>query len=77
MDPQLQKLHNVIPRSTYMSLINEALARAHCSERLAAAESERLVREVMRAKRAERKAGRAAWHVAPRHFVRRAFAVRS
>lgn len=47
-------------RSTDMHLINEALARAHCTERLSVAERERQVRHVVVTRRLERRAARAA-----------------
>jgi hypothetical protein len=49
-----------IPRSTEMSLIHEALARAHSSERMAEAERERIARRLVVARRQERRAERAA-----------------
>jgi hypothetical protein len=47
-------------RSTEMSLFYESLARAQHQERLAEADQERLVRRVVRARRALRRAERAA-----------------
>lgn len=43
-----------------MSLINEAMARAHCMEQHAAAEQRRLVGQVRKARRAEKQAARSA-----------------
>ncbi len=47
-------------RSTPMQLLAEALARAQCAERLAAAERERRALRLARARRADRRARRAA-----------------
>lgn len=49
-----------IVRSTEMSLMYEALARAQHSQRLAEAEQERLALRVVAARRHERRAARAA-----------------
>lgn len=59
-DPQVTlRTHNVsMARSTYMYLMNEALARAHCTERLAQAEHERLVRQLLRGRTKNRPARR-------------------
>lgn len=49
-----------VNRSSTVFLMNEALARAHRSERLKQAEHERLVRDLVVARRMQRKAERAA-----------------
>lgn len=47
-------------RSTEMHLMNEALARAHCTEQRERAMRERRVRRVLAARRMDRRAARAA-----------------
>ncbi|TDE08789.1 hypothetical protein [Jiangella asiatica] len=47
-------------RSTEMHLMNEALARAHCTEQLELAKREQRVRRIMAARRMDRRAARAA-----------------
>lgn len=54
------QLADPIFRSNKMSLMNEALARAHCSEQRELAEQERRALRVLVARRMEKRAARAA-----------------
>ena len=60
-----------IVRSTEMSLMYEALARAQHSQRLAEAEQERLALRVVAARRHERRAARAARLARQQRYRRR------
>lgn len=62
-------------RSTEMHLMNEALARAHCTEQREQAMKEQRVRRVLAARRMDRRAARAAQRA--RNLAAAAVAMRS
>jgi hypothetical protein len=62
-------------RSTEMHLMNEALARAHCTEQREQAMKEQRVRRVLAARRMDRRAARAAQRA--RNLAAAAVALRS